>query len=224
MMQMYDVGMSSLVAQEAYYLAKLADVIDKDAVLVKNLRERGDYLPESILAHLWDPSRQIFANRYQFKNNASFVSHITPTSFYPFLLAHSTSVWDRLSIKLLPQLVDQVVKSWLLNSTRFCITKNGDFVGNDSGRCYWGLPSVSADDPQFMNGNFHYWRGLLWGPMSQIVYWSLQKDNRDNEYLKNNTSATDQARKALCRQMEVLMMSQWTTNRHICENYRYVEQ
>merc|ERR1711971_467949 len=153
-----------------------------------------------------------------------------------------------------------MVESWLLNSTRFCFAPNGDFDGNDPDRCWWGLPSVSADDPTYMvPGHWNYWRGLSWGPMSQIVYWSLQQkeatpsnsssssslhkhryysksdsplsssssssssstSTKKKKKTKKNTKNTvvDAARKALCRQMGVLLSSQWTRNRHVCENY-----
>ena len=49
--------------------------------------------------------------------------------------------------------------------------------------------------------------------MAQIVHWSLQSKASDNE------STVANARKALCRQMEAMMMRQWDVNRHICENY-----
>jgi hypothetical protein len=38
--------------------------------------------------------------------------------------------------------------------------------------CYWGLPSISADDPAFPK--LGYWRGYVWGPMVQLTYWGLQ--------------------------------------------------
>jgi hypothetical protein len=53
--------------------------------------------------------------------------------------------------------------------------------------------------------------------MAQIVHWSLQSEQENDRY-----SIVKGARKALCRQMEALMMSQWNANRHICENYRCV--
>jgi hypothetical protein len=47
--------------------------------------------------------------------------------------------------------------------------------------------------------------------MAQLVHWSLL--GPDQSELVSKT------RKALCKQMEALMMSQWTVNRRICENY-----
>lgn len=41
-----------------------------------------------------------------------------------------------------------MVSHWLLNASRFAITQDGDFAGNDDNN-YWGLPSISADDAAF---------------------------------------------------------------------------
>jgi hypothetical protein len=46
-----------------------------------------------------------------------------------------------------------------------------DFAGN-ADECYWGLPSIQRGDPAFPP--LGYWRGYVWGPMAQLVYWSLQ--------------------------------------------------
>ena len=246
MMQIYDVGMSSLVANEAYCLAELADAIGMHPEKARLLRSRGDRLRDNIWKHLWDPSRNIFANRYRKLlpgTNSSFVRSITPTSFYPLLLPFGNisysgedapTNFDALAT------VETMVSSWLLNSTRFCLSPNGGFEGNDPNACYWGLPSVSADDPTYMaTGHFNYWRGLVWGPMAQIVYWSLQEGSQGLSLQhfqgslrhtrktkltavssqRSFSQAIAKARKSLCLQMEALMMSQWKTNRHICENY-----
>jgi putative isomerase len=210
MMNMSDVGMSSLVCQEAYSLATLADAIGREPSVGQGLRERGDSLLRSILDHFWDHDRQIFANRYHLKTNHTPVSHISPTSFYPFLFTN-TSVWKERIHHPSTEVIETVIRSWLFNASRFCINPSGTLEDADY-ECYWGLPSISADDPTYMSGNWNYWRGLIWGPMSQIVFWSLQS-GAGNEVV-------DRARKSLCRQMEKMMMTQWRNNCHICENYR----
>jgi hypothetical protein len=45
----------------------------------------------------------------------------------------------------------------------------------------------------------------------QLTYWSLQ------EY--DHVPAVKSGRKAMCKQMTALMLSQWQGHRHICENY-----
>jgi hypothetical protein len=54
-------------------------------------------------------------------------------------------------------------------------------------------------------------RGYIWGPQAQLTYWSLQ--NYDH------VPAIRAGRKAMCKQLAGLMMSQWDQHRHICENY-----
>ncbi|KAG7371466.1 hypothetical protein IV203_020036 [Nitzschia inconspicua] len=218
LMNISDVGMTSLVCQEAYSLATLADAVGRDPMIGQRLRERGDNLVRSILSHFWDDrnDRQIFSNRYQLRTNHTFVSHITPTSFYPFLFVNTTVWREQFHHPPRPEVMETVISSWLLNSSRFCIrsdvTTSDVFPKTDpNNACYWGLPSVSADDPTFMSGSWNYWRGLVWGPMSQLVYWSLQGGSSSN--------VVTLARASLCNQMKNLMLSQWTTNRHICENY-----
>ena len=55
---------------------------------------------------------------------------------------------------------------WLLNKTRFCINEN--YQTENDGRCYWGLPSISADDPTFPP--LGYWRGYVWYVRIAIEY------------------------------------------------------
>lgn len=57
----------------------------------------------------------------------------------------------------------------------------------------------------------------MWGPLAQLVYWGL----REAASPSNTEQQTnfDLARQALCQQMETLLMSQWNSHRHICENY-----
>lgn len=145
-MQMYDVGMTSLFAQEAYSLAELADILGRDASVSKMLRARGDSMKGKIETVLWDSQQNIFANK--FPNNGTFTQHITPTSFYPLALGAGTE-----------EQIHSMLENWFHDSSRFCIAPEGDFHGNDPDVCYWGLPSITADDPTFMKAKFVYWRG-----------------------------------------------------------------
>ena len=99
---------------------------------------------------------------------------------------------------------------WLLNASRFCIAPNGDFAGNPD-TCYWGLPSVSADDPAFPP--LGYWRGFVWGPMALLTYWGLAHESYTDVPLVTT------ARAAMCKQMGALFLSQWRAHRHVCENF-----
>ena len=50
---------------------------------------------------------------------------------------------------------------------------DGRYKTENLGECYYGLPSISMDDPTFPP--LGYWRGYVWGPMAQLTYWSLQE-------------------------------------------------
>ena len=135
--------MASLFVQEAYCLADLAEIIGRDPGLSNMLRGRANSMAAKIQKLLWDDTQQTFANKF---TNGTFTHHISPTSFYPLALGASS------------EQAETMIHKWLFNSSRFCITPGGDFQGNDP-KCYWGLPSISADDPTYMNAKFIYWRG-----------------------------------------------------------------
>ena len=94
----------------------------------------------------------------------SFYPRISPTSFWPlFARAANESQAKRM------------MAEWLHSPTRFCVSKTGDMAGNND-MCYWGLPSISADDGAgVMTNHLGYWRGFVWGPLSILTYWSLQE-------------------------------------------------
>jgi hypothetical protein len=101
-----------------------------------------------------------------------------------------------------------MMTGWLMNKSHFCVAPTGDFAGNVD-TCYWGLPSIDASDKAFPA--LGYWRGYVWGPMAQLTYWGLQ--NYDH------VPSARTARKALCSQMQAMMLNQWRPHRRICENF-----
>ena len=192
LMEMADCGQTSLAAQEAYALADLAALVGKPAALVAALQRRGDTLVQAIEQHLWDPALQIFTN--QFTANSSLYPRITPTSFYPLAVGAASAAQ-----------ADVMMSRWFANTSHFAVT--GELRGNPAA-VHFGLPSVERSDRAFPVG---YWRGNVWGPHAQLTYWSLQQHD--------HVSAVATARKALAKQMDALLLSQWNANRHICENY-----
>jgi putative isomerase len=191
----YDVGMASMASMSDESLASLADALERtdDAAV---LRARAKAMREKIGDHLWDPASGIFVN--MFPNN-TFNRRISPTSFYPMLAGAATA-----------ERATAMMNGWLLNSSRFCISPSGDFKGNTDS-CYWGLPSISADDPAFPA--LGYWRGFVWGPMALLTYWGLSHE------AYASLPAVAKARTALCAQMSELFLRQWRLNRHVCENF-----
>jgi hypothetical protein len=191
-MLIYDVGFNSMFVMEAEALAELADYIGRPEA--EMLRTRGDKMRQKLVEELWDEASGIFVNKFRYDG---FYRRITPTSFYPLLTGGPSK-----------EQADEMMTKWLMNPARFCISPTGDYAGN-SEDCYWGLPSISADDPAFPA--LGYWRGYVWGPMVQLTYWGLLR--------YDDVPSVRTARKSLCKQMTGLMLSQWNRNGHICENY-----
>merc|ERR1712232_1468234 len=158
------------------------------------LKARADAMRSLLVSDLRDAESGIFVNKFP---NGSFYRRVSPTSFYP-MLTRGPSVAQ----------ADEMMTKWMMNRTRFCITPNGDYAGN-SDDCYWGLPSISADDSAFPK--LGYWRGYVWGPMMQLTYRGLQR--------YDDVPSVRTARKALCKQMTALMLNQWNRHGHICENF-----
>eukprot|EP00484_Ammonia_sp_Unknown_P027193 CAMPEP_0197053544 /NCGR_PEP_ID=MMETSP1384-20130603/27796_1 /TAXON_ID=29189 /ORGANISM="Ammonia sp." /LENGTH=144 /DNA_ID=CAMNT_0042486459 /DNA_START=144 /DNA_END=578 /DNA_ORIENTATION=+ len=107
--------------------------------------------------------------------------------------------------------IEYIIETYLLSANYFCI--NPSFPANQSDDCYWGLPSISKNDPAYQAQG--YWRGYTWGPMAQLTYWSL--DECRKLYPQSTTIQT--AMKALEKQMRLMMMNQWHLHHHICENF-----
>ena len=190
-MQLYDVGFSSMFAHDTQALAFLASELGKDDVAAA-LKARAEQV-KSDLQLLWNEELSVFANMFLW--NATY-PRISPTSFYPLMVSAAT----------LPQ-AQAMVKAWLLSPERFCINEN--WPEGNTEQCYWGLPSISADDFAFKQGG--YWRSFVWGPMAQLVYWSL--DQYDADPLIHS------AKVAMCKQMTAMFMNQWNLHRHVCENF-----
>ena len=127
LMQLYDVGMTSMWVQEAFALAELAQVIGRPQALSDMLNARGKAMAQKISDNLWNEELGIFVNRFSSDhNNGTFYEHVSPTSFYA-LQAHAAT----------DEQAAAMAENWLLNSSRFCVAPDGDYAGlKDS--CYWG--------------------------------------------------------------------------------------
>jgi putative isomerase len=77
----WDLGLNCVVALDAEMLAKIAEALGKaeEAAAFAALAETHRRL---IRTDLWDPEREIFANR---QRHGGFVRALAPTSFYPLL-------------------------------------------------------------------------------------------------------------------------------------------
>ena len=85
--------------------------------------------------------------KWMSQNNGSFYPHISPTSFYALQAKAATD-----------EQATRMAEGWLMNKTRFCIARSGDYAGLDD-TCYWGLPSIEANDPAYPA--LGYWRGYV---------------------------------------------------------------
>jgi len=208
-MELWDVGFSSLFAADSLALGRILTRINRTTE-ARFFTERGEAMAREIYARLWDDQSEAFVNRFF---NGSFNRRVTPTSFYPLLLVGHvpTETMDGGSSSI-GRNINQLLHSWFFNSSRFCVAPDGDFVKNND-TCYWGLPSISADDPAFPA--LGYWRGFVWGPMAQIVFWALEAAAKTGPEF----ASARRAKIALAKQHQQLMLSQWRKHRHICENY-----
>ena len=114
-----DVGLNSLLVLDGEMLALVAAKLGHDRE-ARRLQSRARTLAARIQKELWDPQREVFANRLW---SGRFVSSIAPTSFYPLIAGAASPAQARALLR------------WMEDPRRF------------GGR--FGLPSVSRDDPAF---------------------------------------------------------------------------
>ena len=109
-MELLDVGMSAMAAQEAYALATLADAIGRPEGAM--LRARGDAYRDAIRSGLWDGEASVYANKMPL--NASLSNRISPTSFYPLMLTSVTGSDDQ---RREDARADAMMRHWLTSPT-----------------------------------------------------------------------------------------------------------
>ena len=154
-MRLYDVGQSSALVAECEALAEIATMLSQSADAAR-LKQRASELGALINRHMWLPELSVYSNVLL---NGSAYPRISPTSFYPMLAGIASD-----------EQAERMVATWLTNASRFCVPKDAaawpPAGGPPSERvnvsCYWGVPSISADDPQFMiagGTSGIYWRG-----------------------------------------------------------------
>jgi glycogen debranching enzyme len=192
-------------------LAQLAEALNR-TVLASELRARHAAMAMSVNELLWDDAQSVYANRFL---NGTFSQRISPFNFHVMLSGAATV-----------ERVDAMVSKWLLTDEGFCLTdksktKSSTYTaGGGAGAaaaasasmpCRYGLPSIAHSDAAFTDQN--YWRGRTWGPMNYLVYIGL-------DHPKYAALASVQvAKKRLANASLSLLMGEWLTNHHVCENY-----
>jgi hypothetical protein len=78
--------------------------------------------------------------------------------------------------------------------------------------CTYGGASIARADPAFTDNA--YWRGRIWGPQLQILYWALQR--------YAHIPAAAAARQALVAQSKSLLLRNWAAFNQVPENYNAV--
>ncbi len=188
-----DIGASSLFAAECATLAGLARAVNRSGDATA-LDAQAAQIRGLITAQLWDEAAGTFKNFITY--NLTLSDRVSPTSFYALAAGAATDAQAA-----------RMATEWALNSTRFCLS--AAWPAGVSDACYWGLPSISADDPAFPA--LGYWRGYVWGPMAQLTWWAFEA------YAHVPEVAT--AKAALTKQMQATFLEQWRLNRHVCENF-----
>ena len=113
LMDLYDVGMNSMVVAESDALAELASAIGKNDV-ASRMKNRAENLRTLIRDNLWDEESGIYVNKFK---NGTFYRRVSPASFYVMMAKVPTD-----------QQIERMIKEWLQNPKRFCITT--DWPGN----------------------------------------------------------------------------------------------
>ena len=187
--------MTSMFMNELKSLINLGKAINVDNDILNELNDRYQIMINLTLNELWNDQLGIFNNK--FSQNATFYPRIAPTLFYPLMTGD-------VDVKK----AEMMVSNYLMNEDYFCISL--DFPNNQSSDCYYGLPSIAKSDVAFKSQD--YWRGLTWGPMIQLTWWSLDQYVNKSDIIKD-------AQLALEKQTNAMMLNIWNQRRHICENY-----
>jgi putative isomerase len=188
-----DVGMSSLFAAECDTLAALARAVNRSGD-ASALEARAASVRDLITSRLWDDAAGTFKNYLTVNNTLS--TRVSPTSFYALAAGAASDAQAA-----------RMATEWALNASRFCLSETWP-LGVQS-RCFWGLPSISADDPAFPA--LGYWRGYVWGPMAQLTWWGFER--------YAHVPQVAAAKAALAKQMAATFVEQWRLTRHVCENF-----
>ena len=102
-----------------------------------------------------------------------------------------TTFYPLLARAATPEQARRLVQTHLLNEK--------EFWGE------WVIPACPRNSPAFKDQD--YWRGRIWGSMNFLVYLGLRN------------YALPEARHALAQRSRVLLMKEWTSKRHVHENY-----
>ena len=153
-----DVGVNSMAALDGELLERIFNELG-ELDTAQQLRERTVTHKQRIAEWLWDESRGIFANRMI---NGEFVSTLAPTSFFPMAAGIGSKDQSQ-----------RMIHGYLNHPSKF----GGEF----------GLPSVTRDDPTYMDNV--YWRGRIWAPLNFWVWQGLKRQG----FIKESEQLAEQS-------------------------------
>lgn len=128
------IDMSAQQAQNAYYIAKIAEVVG-DVALQEQLEAEHAELRDLINAKMWDELDGFY---YDLSPADTFDKVKTPASFWPLIAAVSG-----------PDQVKRIIDEHLTNPAEFWTQHH--------------LPTVAANEPNYRSDG-GYWGGAIWAP------------------------------------------------------------
>ncbi len=146
MLELQDVGLTSLYVADCRALAELARALGRDAE-ARELDERGDRFAAA-LDGVWVEDAGYYLNHRTDGGSVRPSFRRSPTLFYPLLAGVPDAERSR-----------RLIEEHLLNPEEFW----GDYV----------LPSTTRDDPSFPRQR--YWKGAIWPPLNFLTYLGLRR-------------------------------------------------
>lgn len=145
-----DVGLNSLLVLEGEMLLRASVRLGGRSDEIAAVWTRTEQLRSRVRDSLWDPNREVFANRLW---TGRFARSLAPTSFYPMLAGIATK-----------EQAEAMVRRHLLDPERFW----GDYP----------VAGTPHDDPAASDNV--YWRGRVWPPFNYLVYLALRRYGYDD--------------------------------------------
>lgn len=176
LLELADVGLMGLYVMDCEALADMARILGKEAD-AGELDATADRVRQA-LAAMWSPGWKAFLNQTMPNRGASM--RVSPTNFYALLAGAATQ-----------EQAASMTEAWF-NVARHL-----------GGR--WKLPSISRDDPAYVEQN--YWRGRIWGPLNLLVYLGFRR------------YGLTQAQHDLAENSAELLLQEWLEHGHVHENY-----
>ena len=151
LMQLYDVGMTSLFIAACRSLLQLSNITGVGLEYSADLTAKADEMGK-LAEQLWDDRQGLYVNVRA--KDGEFSRRLSPTSFFP-LIAGLPSVAQ----------AEVMVLQHLQNPDEFCVGL--DCQGQP-------LPSIARSDLNYTDQS--YWRGRQWGPHTMLVWWGLTEE------------------------------------------------